>query len=300
MGRMIHIATVHWNTERWIALQHAYLQKHLKSEFRVYAWLNNIPDAPTDTFYYSTREPVASHAVKLNLLADVICAASRRDDDLIIFLDGDAFPVGELEPLINQALATTKLLAIQRLENNGDSQPHPCFCATTVGFWRKIKGDWKEGYRWKNKNGQDVTDVGGNLLKQLTLRHIEWTPILRSNQTDLHPLFFGIYGDVIYHHGAGFRKGETRVDRANLRLSPRDRILSKLIPGYGRRMRKKAFNQVIANNDALSEQVFKSIQTDPEFYKLFSGTPTTKASKLIWLAGLPDNPSQEIAGQLRR
>ena len=36
-------------------------------------------------------------------------------------------------------------------------------------------------------------------------RGIEWRPLLRSNGTDLDPLYFGIYGDVVYHHGAGFR-----------------------------------------------------------------------------------------------
>jgi hypothetical protein len=31
--------------------------------------------------------------------------------------------------------------------------------------------------------------------------------ILRTNRELLDPLFFAIYGDIIYHHGAGFRKG---------------------------------------------------------------------------------------------
>ena len=266
---MIHIATIHWNTERWIALQQAYLRRHLKSDFRVYAWLNNIPNAPTDSFYYANREPVDSHAVKLNILADIIHASSEREDDILIFLDGDAFPVGDIETLINEKLRTAKIVAVQRLENNGDLQPHPCFCATTVGFWREIKGDWKEGHRWKNKNGKGVTDVGGNLLKKLTEQGVEWFPLLRSNKIHVHPLFFGIYGDVIYHHGAGFRKGETRIDMANLQLKPSDKIFSKFIPGYGRRMRRKAFRKVTANNDTLSERVFKTVQEYPQFYTQF-------------------------------
>jgi hypothetical protein len=266
---MIHIATIHWNTERWIDLQQNYLRKHFKSDFRVYAWLNNIPNAPTDSFYYASREPVDSHAVKLNILADIIHASSKREDDVLIFLDGDAFPVGDIETLINEKLSTVKIVAVQRLENNGDLQPHPCFCATTVGFWREIKGDWKEGYRWKNKNGEGVTDVGGNFLKKLTEHDVKWSPLLRSNKINLHPLFFGIYDDVIYHHGAGFRKGECRVDGANIQLKPRDKMLSKFIPGYGRRMRRKANHRLVANNDELSEQVFRTIQEDPRFYTQF-------------------------------
>ncbi len=267
---MIHIATIHWNSARWIAPQLARLRQHLKSDFRVYAWLNNIPDAPTDLFYYACTEPVIPHAVKLNILADVIAASTTRADDVLIFMDGDAFPIGDIETLIHARLAATKILAIQRLENNGDIQPHPCFCATTVGFWREIKGDWKEGYRWKNKNGEAVSDVGGNLLGQLTNRGIQWTPLLRTNRVNLHPLFFGIYDQVIYHHGAGFRKGECRVDTAGLHYKPG--LLAKVVPGYKRMMRRRSkekMDQMVAKNDELSERVYEKILRNPHFYSEF-------------------------------
>ena len=269
---MIHIATIHWNTARWIAPQQACLRQHLKSDFRVYAWLNNIPEAPTDSFYYSCSEPVNPHAVKLNILADIISASTAREDDILIFIDGDAFPIGDIETLIHAKLAAGKMVAIQRLENNGDVQPHPCFCATTVGFWREIKGDWKEGYRWKNKNGEEVTDVGGNLLGKLTALGVKWVPLLRTNRINLHPLFFGIYEDAIYHHGAGFRKGECRVDMASVRSKPGNKLLAKLVPGYKRRMRQKAqetLDQMVAKNDELSEQVYEKILQDPNFYREF-------------------------------
>jgi hypothetical protein len=35
--------------------------------------------------------------------------------------------------------------------------------------------------------------------------------VLRSNRKNPDPLFFAVYGDVIYHHGAGFRKGAFRA-----------------------------------------------------------------------------------------
>jgi hypothetical protein len=270
-SKVIHIATVHWNSPRWIVPQENYFRRHLKSDFRVYAWLNNIPDAPTDSFYYFTREPVAPHAVKLNLLADII-AASAKPDDLLIFIDGDAFPVGDIEALMREKLSAAKLLAVQRLENNGDVQPHPCFCATTVGFWREIQGDWKEGHRWKNKNGEDVTDVGGNLLGMLERLGIAWSPMLRSNRVNLHPLFFGIYGEVIYHHGAGFRKGHCRVDEAHLSLPPQNKFMAKLFHGYRRRQQQQlqdALDAVVAKNDELSEQIFEKILRDPNFYREF-------------------------------
>lgn len=266
---MIHIATVHWNTDRWITVQDAFLRRYLKSDFRVYAWLNNIPQAPRDSFYYACSEPVNVHEVKLNILADIIQASADRPDDTLIFLDGDAFPVAEIEPLINQNLPAHKLVAVQRLDNNGDIQPHPCFCATTVGFWKEIRGDWNAGYKWKNYAGKEVCDAGGNLLKQLADHGTDWLPLHRSNKVNLHPLFFGIYGGAIYHHGAGFRKGECREDAAHMQLNPRDRFLAKILHSYGRRVRRHMWRKITADNDTLSEQVFKKIQQDPQFHTQF-------------------------------
>jgi hypothetical protein len=50
--------------------------------------------------------------------------------------------------------------------------------------------------------------VGANLMRRLELSGTAWVPVLRSNRVDLDPLYFGVYGDAIYHHGAGFRAGE--------------------------------------------------------------------------------------------
>jgi hypothetical protein len=266
---MIHIATVHWNTDKWIGIQQSYLRKHIKSPYRVYAWLNNVPPVPPDTFYYTCSEPVDSHAVKLNILADVIYFSSNRDDDIVIFLDGDAFPIGDIEPLMGRTLRDHQLIAVQRLENNGDDQPHPCFCATTVGFWQSIRGDWKRGYRWQNKSGQWVADVGGRLLKQLTDNGIAWYPLLRSNKRDMHPVFFATYGRVIYHHGAGFRDNLSRLDARGSKAALRDRLLFLVSRRYRRTRRRERLDGIIAKNQRLSEQVFQKIQEDPLFYAEF-------------------------------
>ena len=210
------------------------------------------------------------HAIKLNRLADTIAAATTRADDILIFLDGDAFPVADLRPLLNEALPKHKLVAVQRLENNGDIQPHPCFCATTVGFWRELQGDWREGYCWKDQNGREVTDVGGNLLKQVTDRGINWLPLRRTNKFNLHPLFFGIYGGVVYHHGAGFRNSVSRLDLAQLKLKRADRLWAKIFPKHKRRVLEQAQREVAARNDALSGEVLQKILKNRAFHTEFA------------------------------
>ena len=39
-----------------------------------------------------------------------------------------------------------------------------------------------------------------------------WLPLLRTNTNDLHPLWFAVYGHHVYHHGAGFRPRQSRVE----------------------------------------------------------------------------------------
>src|SRR2546421_624095 len=53
------------------------------------------------------------------------------------------------------------------------------------------------------------------------LANTPWLPILKSNRAHFDPLFFTVYGDTIYHHGAGFRRGGASrgfYDRAPKRL----------------------------------------------------------------------------------
>jgi hypothetical protein len=275
---MLHIATVHWRNEAWIGIQRRYLERHIRGPFRIYAFLNDIRPEHRASFHYCSTEPIREHAVKLNLLAEVIqrCAS---DDDLLMFLDGDAFPVSALMPLLVERLSTHPLVAVQRLENHGDRQPHPCFCVTTVGFWKSIGGDWKEGYAWNDASGKPTTDVGGNLLGILESRGVDWFPLHRSNHTNLHPLWFGIYGGVLYHHGAGFR--EAKLSRADMNalaearagLSPFGRAAARLFD-YGlskspfRALRAStSLQKAIRLNGRLSDQFFQKVKNDEDFVR---------------------------------
>lgn len=201
---MIHVATVHWQTDKWIDVQLQHLQDYIAAPFRVYAFLNDIPQHHYAKFHYVCDEPIEEHAIKLNLLADII-SFQAQENDVLIFLDGDAFPVAPLDEIIKGALLRYPLTAIQRIEHLSNIQPHPSFCATTVGFWKQIKGDWKMGYCWENSNGEMITDVGGNLLKILSDANISWLPLHRTHSVGEHKLWYGIYHHLIYHHGAGFR-----------------------------------------------------------------------------------------------
>jgi hypothetical protein len=284
---LIHVATVHWGTDRWIDAQLRYLDRFLPAPFRIYAFLNNVPPGHESKFFYSSDEPIKQHAVKLNVLAEFIRASADRPSDVLIFIDGDAFPTARLQPLIDDRLERHSLIAVQRYENLGDLQPHPCFCMTTVGFWHEIGGDWKPGHTWLDVSGKRLTDVGGNLLGLLDRAGVDWYRLRRVNIHNPHPILFGFYGDeehgaVVYHHGAGFRGAPERIARLGggeprLEVTVRAKaidhlrkysasaseLLLRLHPVT--RMERRLAEQ----EQRLAEPVFSQIEQDEAFWRAF-------------------------------
>lgn len=213
---MINVLTIHWHSTKWIDLQLAYLERYVDAPYRVFASLNGIDDSGTGTRFHFAEDLPGGHAVKLNELARQ--AVARSDpDDVLLFLDGDAFPVQPLVPWIGQTLSVHPLAAVRRTENGGDLRPHPSFCVTTVGFWEQLGGDWRPR-PWTSPTGLEFLDAGTVLYDKLGEGGVEWLPLLRSNTVDLHPLWFAVYDHRIYHHGAGFRRRFSYVDRDNVRV----------------------------------------------------------------------------------
>jgi hypothetical protein len=274
---LLHIATVHWRSDRWIDVQRRYLERNVDEPFRLYAWLDADLRGRSQDFFYATDVPVERHELKLTLLGDLVAYAAEPDE-MIVFIDGDAFPVAPIMPFLRSKLERYPLVAVRRDENNGDRQPHPCFCATTAGFWRELPGDWRRGRTWVNPQGKEVSDVGGNLLGLLEDAGVEWYPMLRTNKVNPHPVQFGVYEDLVYHHGGGFRlTAGGRVWRASvedrLNATLRGRLAAR-IPRKGLAGRvRKMINPVRRYRHALrdelarvNEQVFELIQRDERFY----------------------------------
>jgi hypothetical protein len=203
---MLYVATVHYKSPQWVEIQTRHLRENISVPFQVWTSLEGI-DPSYGSHFHRVLDQHGSHAGKLNHMAMEI-SQEASDDDLLMFLDGDAFPVSDPMPLIEESLARAPLLAVRRAENVNEPQPHPCFCVTTVKAWRELHGDWTSGPKWVGARGKLGGDVGGNLLRRLELTDTPWVEVLRSNSKNPDPLYFGIYGDVLYHHGAGFRGGE--------------------------------------------------------------------------------------------
>ena len=270
---MIHFATVHYLSPMWIDIQLREIARHTSEEYRVWACLNGIDPSYGSRFHYSA-DLEGGHGEKLNALAETI-TGQAQPDDLIAFIDGDAFPIDGWVGPVRELLASAPLVAVRRDENLGDIQPHPCFAVTTVGFWNEIGGDWAwGGAKWINAIGIERQDAGGRVLARLEELDLPWHPLLRSNKKDLHRILFGVYGDIVYHHGAGFRGGSSIIDRLEAGVIRR----TTPTPGIRGFIAKRRLKRRLKNNREMSDFVFEHIRDDEDFVKRYFLTAADDAA----------------------
>jgi hypothetical protein len=238
---VLFIATVHRNSPRWIEIQTSYLREHISVPFQTWSSIEGIDPsyaAHFDRIIDQRGRPFA----KLNHLAIEI-SQEAHDDDLLMFLGGDAFPIADPMPTIADGLARAPLVAVRRAENN-EPQPHPCFCVTTMGAWRALPGDWSTGPTWAGAEGERVTAAGANLLRRLELTGTPWVEVLRSNRRDLDPVYFGIYGDIVYHHGVGFTYDELDGGHRAWTLKPSRKSSQRRIQRHQLQQSKLIFEEI--------------------------------------------------------
>jgi hypothetical protein len=297
---MIYVLTVHWRSPQWVAPQLEYLHRNIASPFRVFAVLNGIDDRELWNRFDHAEDLKAPHGEKLNALAGLV-VDQASPDDIIVFLDSDAFPIRSLDGWLSETLRARPLIAIQRRENFEDLRPHPSFCATTVRCWNRIGGDWGREL-WTTPSGAVLDDAGTRVLHSLEAHGVDWLPLTRSNTRDAHPLWFGVYGHYIYHHGAGSRtkwsvlddqkvftpaslqnpslgslSREVRSDpRALLHVRPRD--LAVLPAASARSVRQIRKRLLMLAADRQSDRVFRRLIVDPAFYREFDESVPETAS----------------------
>jgi len=291
---VIYVVTIHWRTPKWIDPQRRYLERHISAPFRLFATLNNIEDPSMGERFDYADSRKGRHGLKLNALAQRV-ADEADPDDILIFLDSDAFPIRPLDEWLEAQLDRHPLLAVQRRENFGDLRPHPSFCATTVGYWGRIAGDWSRE-PWTTPQGEVLEDAGTRVLRSLDAERADWLPLVRTNTKDTHPLFFGVYGHYIYHHGAGSRASWSSLDDRKVFADarPKDqslrtlasdvskdpRLLLRVRPRHSDVLRAAAarsfhqvrVRQIVRATDRESQRVFRRLSSDPSFYSEFDDT----------------------------
>lgn len=216
---MKHIITVHYKTNDWIDLQLKQINKHV-SNYKIWTYCDGIDiKSHQFKFHYCENSEIdgskigyLDHMLKLNSLTDVVLSdVDTQDNDLLIWLDSDAFPIKNMDCYVAEKLLRYPLIAVNRPENGGDVIPHPSFTCTTVSFWKEHRLNWN-GVPGDNvpTNKHGLHDPGGKMYIDLKEKNIEWYKLLRTRSLTRHEVFYTIYDDLIYHHGAGSRFPECR------------------------------------------------------------------------------------------
>src|ERR1041384_4295233 len=114
---MIHFLTVHYLSDRWIEPQLRGIERHTKADYRIWACLNGI-DASWNDRFYRTFDLDGEHGDKLNELASIV-TKECDPDDLLVFIDGDAFPIADWVEPVTELLQRYPIVAVRRSENLG-------------------------------------------------------------------------------------------------------------------------------------------------------------------------------------
>lgn len=201
---------------RWLSLFLKNLVKYTdRDKFELLVWNNNVNDPEVkkleEKYNFHLVEPFPGdnlfhpHAVPLQRLFNI--AVQSFGSKYIIVMDSDAFPVkkGWFEELRNGISSNKYQLAgVWRDELSNGIRPyvHPsCMCFSTqfvIDHDLRLDEFGLNSEDKKHDTMSSFTDKG----IELQLSILKWK---RSNKNNFHRLMGGIYGDFIYHHGAGSR-----------------------------------------------------------------------------------------------
>jgi len=261
---MIHILTNHHETPKWIKLQAEYLDRNTDEKYKVYCGLTDMQseaDLTTPKYAFYALQVPNVHADKLNALYGIIDQSTVKDDDLLVFLDPDALLIQkDWDIQLRQYLTEHPAVAVSREENieplateDQKPYPHPCFFVTTVKFWND------NNLSWDLDPSQGIECAGVLLKKFFDSKGFSWKKLLRSNSYDIHPLNFGIYGDLVYHHGSGNRPVYDSIDVWGRK---------ELAEEYGVGL-DLHWPELLEFNSSLSTLVFDHIEKDERFIRRY-------------------------------
>jgi len=282
---VLHILTLHLG-DKWIDIQKKQIERFISEPYKVYARLgdgvypkenwkykyNNQKAKVENSKYNDGTISYDKHKHKFDgaisgaqhwtysmgkLLDYVLENHEVKPTDKIMLIDSDAFPIAPISDFLDEKLKEYPFVSAQEPMHEWDRNPlylipHPMFMLFEA---KHIIEDNLTDYLRdvvKDKNN----NWWGGTTDWLTERGYDYYPLTRSNKIDLHPLYYAIYDEVIYHHWAGSRNMITRPDRIRV-----GQIGPDIIPTEAQ---KKAVEDIAKENHEVSNQVFERIESEKD------------------------------------
>lgn len=299
---MIHILTLHFATPAWLEIQKRHLLKFTslpEEEYKVWLGLYHL-DLPEDFELPSNWEIINldkdyppegknEHYLQMewmyhNRLKDQMC-----DDDIIIFMDSDAFPCAPAWAQDIQRLITQEgrdVICLHQEENRGiaaldEYHPYPdlCFFVATKKAWEEHNLEWGLFNPAHQNPGFGMKD---RLVAALP--NINIGAISRTNRFNAHNVMFGVYGGTIYHQACGSRAiigrpVATPGAPADIRrhcFTGADLYLRQNIANWFENEFETDAADIIETNTQIFDIIFNKIQKDKEctfIRRYFMGLP---------------------------
>jgi hypothetical protein len=193
----------------WIRLCLQQLERFTpESEYQVLVWDNSfLPDqlemleARPQVSVFSEREKQKD--VRHGRALDRLMRKVPEEVEFIVTLDTDSFPVrgGWLANLLDRLDDRVALTGIWRDEMAPRiaGYVHP----SCLGARRETLAALD--VEFARKQGVHRVDVGQNITNAIVAAGGRISRLRRSNARNMHFLMGGVYGDLMYHHGAGSR-----------------------------------------------------------------------------------------------
>jgi len=196
--------------------------------------------------------------------------------------DLDSFPIadGWLGGILADLPPGAGVAGVLRRENGDICLPHPSGTVLTRAFvedhdvsFSPDSDGTSEFRRFLHATGQ-AGDTGIRLAYALWRDALPWLPLERTNAVDLHPVIAGVYGDRIFHLGAGTRAAVFRADLRRSRVHQLTRPLARLPVGSGRTRQVKrrvlrtlvgpAERRIVERNQVVAMEVRRALLEDPD------------------------------------
>lgn len=134
---------------------------------------------------------------------DYLVRKTAPNVDYIVTLDTDSFPIREdwLDLLVSECEQGAAIAGVYRDEMAPTLRPfiHVSGLCARPGDLRGLDVSF---------NRHIGQDVGQNITEAVLRLGRRIAPFKRSNNINFHFLMGGLYGDIIYHHGAGSRRAK--------------------------------------------------------------------------------------------
>jgi hypothetical protein len=189
----------------WIRLCLECLERHTPDgSYAVYVWDNSalpeqleLLEANPHVSVFSAKE---HKDVRHGRALDRLLREVPDETEYVITLDTDSFPIrdGWLENVLGRLRDGAAIAGVWRDEMAPEITPyvHPSCFAVRLETLREL------GISFAREGGQDV---GQNITAAVLEAGGTVSRLRRSNARNVHFLLAGIYGDLVYHHGAGSR-----------------------------------------------------------------------------------------------